>query len=155
MPHENTEGETRSRPRTASTHYTPHTTENNVPRCARLGCPNPQSHPDQLGLGFCDTHNHQFKNGTLGQGHNPRSKETPITIARELIDKTRHPGEKDRALARRLGIPKDTIHHVMKETWPVLRSATWEALAEACADQLYLDEQRRPKQLSLFDIPAA
>ncbi|MBC3186377.1 hypothetical protein H7347_07290 [Corynebacterium sp. zg-331] len=104
-----------------------------MPKCLRVGCPRPRAAPDHEGLGLCLGHYRQLHAGTIGADHNPRVREYPVEAAAHLIETERRPGERDRALARRLGIPKDTIHHVRHRHWPVLRSATWEELAEAIA----------------------
>ncbi|MDP9852359.1 hypothetical protein [Corynebacterium lowii] len=64
-------------------------------------------------------------------------KEWPVSLAYALIEAMRLPGEKNRALARRLGVPKDIVHHTVHRHWPVLRSVTWEQLASGAADELY------------------
>lgn len=122
-----------------------------MPRCARCGCPNEQQHPDPHGLGLCHTHNTQFTQGTIGKNHNPRQKTTPTHQAHKLLTTARQPGETNRALARRLKIPKDIVYHITAETWPIIQSHTWEYLQDAIADAQY-HTNKTGTQLPLFTV---
>lgn len=132
-----------------------------MPKCLRVGCPQPRAAPDTQGLGLCHEHYRQMASGTIGADHDPREKEWPVEEAARLIEAERRPGEKNRALARRLGVDKDVIHHTVHRHWPVLRSATWEKLAEAVAHARHARLQEDidigaavGEQIPLFDIAA-
>lgn len=75
--------------------------------------------------------------GKIGADYDPSRREWPVDKAIELLESERRPGEKDRALARRLGISKDIVYRTCGRKWPVLRSATWEDLSEAVATARY------------------
>lgn len=106
-------------------------------KCLRVGCWYPREDPDLYGIGLCSTHYAQMFAGTIGADYDPSVKEFPIEQAAELIESERYPGEKDRPLARRLGISKDIVYRTSNRKWLVLRSATWEELAEAVARVRY------------------
>lgn len=117
-----------------------------MPRCARCGCPNPQQQPDPLGLALCTTHNHQFKNGTIGQHHNPHQKQFPTTYAATIIQtiNNQHFDGKAsiRQLATHLGLNKDCIHNIQRQKWDHVRSKVWEQLLDAAAEHTYQQNQR-------------
>ncbi|MHA2787907.1 hypothetical protein ACXZ66_06865 [Corynebacterium sp. S7] len=97
-------------------------------RCLRCGCHRPRLDPDPKGLGLCEEHYNQLSAGTIGQDHNPRSKERTVEEMEDyLLQAWEALGTipKDRALARQIGVPKDTIHHIMGRTWPRFRTAAW------------------------------
>lgn len=102
-------------------------------RCLRVGCPNLRSSPDRWGLGLCDEHNRQLGAGTIGAGMDPTVREHPVEQAQELVAEMRRPGEKIRAMARRTGLPKDLLWHVIRGSFAHVRSEAWEQLQEAHA----------------------
>jgi hypothetical protein len=102
-------------------------------RCLRVGCPNRRSDPDHRGLGLCDEHNRQVGDGTIGAGWDPTRREVPVDRAQALVADMRRPGEPIRALARRTGLPKDLLWHVIRGTFPHVKSEAWEEIREAHA----------------------
>lgn len=106
-------------------------------KCARTGCPRPQHHPSTYGLALCHHHEAQYAAGTLGADHDPRVREYPACDLWDICQATRLPKETDRALARRLNVPKDVIHHIRHHHWPVVRSEGAEALLDGVAHSIY------------------
>lgn len=106
-------------------------------KCLRVGCWLPRVAPDFYGIGLCAEHYRQMFSGKIGADYDPSCREWPVDKAIELLESERRPGEKDRALARRLGISKDIVYRTCGRKWPVLRSATWEDLSEAVATARY------------------
>lgn len=113
-------------------------------RCVRLGCPEDQAGgqtEQTYGLHLCDTHYQQFRNGTIGQDFDPRSKEWGaeelelIVIKYALDNGLEHASL--RTLAAHLDTSKDTIHHLFVGTFPVVRSRPAMNIIDAHAQRLY------------------
>lgn len=102
-------------------------------RCLRVGCPRPRSDPDPHGLGLCDEHNRQLVEGTIGQGMDPTVREVPVEQAQALLRQMRRDGETVRGLAKRAGLSKDLVWHVLRGTFTHVRSEAWEEIQEAHA----------------------
>nr|DAK57427.1 MAG TPA: Transcriptional regulator [Caudoviricetes sp.] len=129
-----------------------------MPRCARCGCPNPRQQPDPLGLALCTTHNTQFRNGTIGQDHNPRQKQFPTTHAAAIIQTINHDhfnGQASiRQLATHLGLPKDCVHNIQRQKWKHVRSKVWEQLLDAAAEHTYQQNQQKGAHQCQTPTPA-
>lgn len=106
-------------------------------RCQRPGCHHPQQHPDPLGLHFCTHHNHQFRNGTIGQDYDPTRREHATVEAAALIQLIAKPNDSLRDLEGKTGLCKDTINNILRGKYAHIRSAAWEQLQEAVANYIY------------------
>lgn len=112
-------------------------------KCARCGCPRPQNPHSPYQVGLCRYHDTQYAQHTIGADHDPRVRETPVQYIWALIESVRLPEEKDRALARRIGAPKDTVHHARHQPYPVIRSEAAETVINGVATIIYQQHFQR------------
>lgn len=120
-------------------------------RCLRVGCSAARAVPDRLGLGLCEQHSAQTIDRTIGADQDPTVREHPIADAREIITRIRRPGESIRGLARRIGMPKDVLWHVLRGSFAHIRSEAWEALQDAEADILFAATHQTPQESGPLD----
>lgn len=106
-----------------------------MPKCLRLGCPNPRQNPDPYGLGLCREHNHQFRTGALPS--RPVAREYPIYEAQKLLMAITKPRQTLRDVTAQTGISKDTVRRIRLGITPCVRSITWDRLQHAYAQHLY------------------